>query len=214
MKKALLALTVVALMATTSNAAMLWMEWAGTDSDTVQVVQGGTATAEIWVELAAGDDLINFFAGNESAPMISQTGVTTDIAGWIDASVSGVLGAPGQQISVGTPGAVSPIQGGTFLIAEQTLQVSPAAEIGSLHDITFAHSTVGLLDLTGGAYTFGPSLAGTVPHFFGYGAGSPGVDGGALGSSPRDPLVIEVIVPEPASLALLALGGFALLRRR
>ena len=39
-------------------------------------------------------------------------------------------------------------------------------------------------------------------------------DGMATGQAPDNPLILINSVPEPASIALLALGGFALLRRR
>jgi hypothetical protein len=214
MKKAFLALLVVALVATASNAAVLSMKWAGTDDAVIDMAASDSAVIEVWVDLASADDLINYFGANESAPDVLQTGVTTGITGWIDASVGGLLGAPGQQVSVGTPGATNPISGGMFLIAEQTVHLEGTATLDDMIDITFDHASVGLLDGTGAAYTFGPNLAGVVPHFYDYGLGSPGVADGGLGGSDRNPLGIHVIVPEPASFALLALGGIALLRRR
>jgi hypothetical protein len=213
MRSAVVITIATLLFAGASQAAVLRMAWAGTDGDTWQMSPGDTAVLETWVDLIEGEEVINVFYANERVPA-TQIAVSTSVPGWVERSTHGGLGAIGQQVSVGTPAAASPVFGpASFLAAEQTIQLDETTTPGDLIEITYWHLTVGLVDLVPDIFPFAPDLAGTVPGFYTYGAGSPGVAAPGLGESPRQPLFIEV-VPEPASFFLLALGMMGLLRGR
>jgi hypothetical protein len=233
MKKVLLFTLVAGLTASTANAATLWMSFPGSGGDPGQAVKewtlatSETVDIEIYLTMVAGDNFTGGFHSNEPVALgpprvpalLDQTAVGTPLAGWSSAaSVAGLLGALGTQVNVAdnTPLVPEIVGPGGVLWATQTIhQVDPTLhgeEKGNVdYEITFDHATVGLGYLKGGNavnYIHSTLWAG-YSGYYTYGAGSPG----GTKIAPRDPLILHHI-PEPASLALLALGGLAALRRR
>ena len=212
MKRFVLVVMTVGLFASTANAASIWMEWQGLGpaAREVTLLPSETAWIDVYVDLAPIDSMSTMAYANENAAGLQQTGTLVNPAiNWADGSVNGVLGPlTGQQVAfAGPPNLVG---GGVILLGSQEihqLQLPPAD-----WDVTFDHASTLFLDQAGTGWTHAPNYAGAYANYYGYGAGSPGVTG-AFGTSVRDPLIVHC-VPEPGSLALLALGGLAFLRRR
>ena len=235
MKKVLLVMLVAGLAASTANAATLWMSFPGSGGEKANAVKewtlatSETVEIEIYLDMLAGDNFTGGFHSNEPVALgpprvpalLDQTAVATPLAGWsAAASVGGLLGALGTQVNIADNSPLVPeiVGPASVLWGTQTIhQVDPTLhgeEKGNVdYEITFDHATVGLGYLTAGgaavSYVHNMGWASLYSGYYTYGAGSPGGNKIAL----RDPLILHHI-PEPASLALLALGGIAALRRR
>ena len=226
MKKFVLVTLTVGLLAGTANAASLYMEWAaeGDATPITGVAPGGSADINIYVDLFAGDTFSTLAYANSAQPLVSQTGTTVVPANWGNGSFNGTtLGAGGQQIAFAANNPlVDYLAGPTTrtLVGTQTVQLDATAMVGDPDvPVTFQDPTASgmlFLDMTGAGLTwnalYNTSYSGYVA-FANYGNPGWGTKT-AQGHQPTpNPLLINII-PEPSALALLGLGGFALLRRR
>lgn len=218
MKKLLLMALLVGVMATGANAAILGLAVQGLAPDDphdqiFEVNPSEEIIIETWVMLRASETLSTVFYGNELAPGATQTGVTSALTGWPTGGENLPLGEIGQQTAWGAdPGFNLHFDVDTWvLIGWQNIHIEGAES--EFIEIMIAHATLGLLDAAGADYTYSPAYEGAYAGYFLYGNGCPGAGGPPFGSQAPDPIVIHV-TPEPGSLALLALGGLALIRRR
>jgi hypothetical protein len=226
MKKFVLLALTVGLLAGTANAASLYMEWAaeGGATATHDMEVGDSAVINIYVDLLAGETFSTLAYANSAQPLVSQTGTTVVPANWGNGSFNGTtLGAGGQQIAFAANNPLVDFLSGPSpytLIGTQTVQLSAAASPGDPDvPVAFQDPTLaGMLfyDMNGAPFTwdarYNTSYSGYVA-FANYGNPGWGLNP-AKGHQPTpNPLYINII-PEPSALALLALGGFSLLRRR
>ena len=227
MKKFVLVTLTVGLLAGTANAASLYMEWAseGAADPIVDVVPGGSAVINVYMDLVnASDTLAGVGYANSAQPLVSQTGTTVVPTNWNNGSFNGTtLGAGGQQISWYANLPLSDFLAGPasrLLIGTQTVQLSAGSNVGDPDvPVAFQDPTVtgmNIQDKTGTAMLWDARYNTTYQGYIAFdNYGNPGWGTNpAKGHQPTaNPLLIH-IVPEPSALALLALGGFALLRRR
>ena len=218
MKKLLLTALLVGVMATGANAAILGLAVQGLAPDDphdqiFEVNPTDEIIIETWVMLRASETLSTVFYGNVLAPGATQNATGTDVNGWADGSVGGGLGEVGQQAAFAAdPGFNLHFAVDTWvLVGWQAIHIDGVES--DFIEIMIADDTLGLLDEAGGDYIYAPSYEGGYSGYFAYGNGCPGTPPGPYGSQAPDPIVIHV-TPEPGSLALLALGGLALIRRR
>jgi hypothetical protein len=237
MKKLIVMLVAVGLMAGTANAATLWMQFEG-GLDEVTLAPSDSINVEVWVDLLAGETLSTVFYPNwPDTPYetdfvvpvsgLEQTGLSTSIAGWSTAGQGGLLGngivgAPQQFAAAADDPNVGSLTGpGSFLVGIQTIHqnditndLSPEYDF---YPIMFGGDpgtpVAQVLDQGGAAFTFDPRYASYSPGYYTYGQGASEIitKKWSIGD---DPLIVNCIIPEPASLALLALGGLAIIRRR
>lgn len=224
MKKCLLSFLTVGLMATASNAAVLGLRW---QADPLSQNSNGGGTVEVWVDAFAGDFItgLNFqFVGDNPNLFISD--IATTVPGWNPGGFAASLAAgSGAQFSSAAPLPqfnLNPQVNTSYILGTFNLGFTGPAD-GTIKEImiTAANEStgVGLLGAGAARLTWDSRYAATFSGYAAFGDwGNPGwskivKNAGEVGQLTPNPLLITK-VPEPSSLALIALGGFALLRRR
>lgn len=228
MKKALLTLTAVGLMATAANAALIGAKWAGHDDQK----NFGNGTVEVWLQLfdlplagggTEGTAGLFFEFATTNAPNLSIGNFQTGLGGqWNAGGIPGDLSTgSGTQFVVSTPNAgdnlVNP---GAYLMGTFDVTISGPLDDSTKQIFLGAHITGNGVFDTAGTRMAWDSRYATLGSSTGYGGyvaymnwGNPGWGNTTMGQPTPNPLLITK-TPEPTSLALVALGGFALLRRR
>ena len=215
MKKVLLVLLVGGMLATTANAATLWMQFQGGGNE-ITVAPSDEIVVEIWFDIAhAGDTVSTVFHENQLAAGLDQTASVAVPTNWSAGGLNGPLGPGTNQFAVGADDPLTDSLGGVgsyhvgYQLIHQNIDTGDW-EISFGDPGTFAQ----VLDAAGGNYLWWGD--GTYAGYYTYGQGACYVAGNPkTGLLPvaADPLIVHCI-PEPSSLALLALGGLALIRRR
>ena len=213
MKKAL-ALLVVGVLATSANASIVYMEF---DDGATTIAAAPTDSITVHIYLDLFDEFISppfppFPAeevGSFQATFLAQMGLWQDDTmvlpeGWEDGSVDGELDAGAQQINWSRSPTGSILMGpGVYEVGTVTMHVAEGTvyDADSPLELAFWDEFSFPRNPAGNAQTYDQASAeARIPGFYGYGSGGPDA-----------PLTIT---PEPASFALLALGGLAALRRR
>jgi hypothetical protein len=245
MKKGLLGILAVGMMATAADAATLSMRFVGGGNEATMGVSD-SATIEVLITMGVNDgpkspsrltgaDLrfdvgstadagfgpyVVADSGNGGNGKFSVTGATA-FPGWSTAATSGVGGpfngdfflSGGDPAGVAGPTGTAP---GSFVILTFTIHKDFFAE-GDTYIVFRNGAALPALSNGGAAWTnrFGYDTEVARNQFL-QGQGSSGDAGPQYayhGYETFEPLIIHNI-PEPSALALLALGGFAALRRR
>jgi len=236
MKKVVLSMLAVALIATAADATLIGIRWK--DQPAVQskvgLLPGAPAIIQVYITQIAGDPEIegigshlnawsNSTATTLTTVALNQDSTATVLPNWV---VSGP-GTVNGQVNVGITqfGTFDPTHAGTgtgagtFVLAELTVHYDPAVEQDVY--ITMDRTTMTLVG-AGGNQPYGDlagakwdkTQANVKSGYIAYGNwGNPGWGSGTKGQKAANGLILHV-TPEPASLALLVLGGFAALRRR
>ena len=221
MKKRMLSIMVIGLVATSAHAATLSMGWSAQPGvDKLTLGPSDSAVVDVFLELGAngGDNWAGVFFEFDPIPATLVTdSLVTSVPGWATSGTTGEILGQFAQVNVG---ALDPFAGaltgtGTVLIAQFTIHLEEdGLPLGTQYELTIDNDTgpgPGLVTSTASFAALNPAFA-AYSGYWTFGKGSPGVNTMAV-QIPRDPLIITKI-PEPASLAILGLGGLALLRRR
>ena len=223
MKKYVLLFLVVGMVASTADAATLRMNFPG-GADEWTLAPSETVEVEIWIDLLAGDNFIGGFYSNEDAAGLLQQSTSAPLAGWsADPNGDGYLLSPitGQQVNVSddTPLVQEIVGAGSYLWAKQVIHQESEPTPPVDYDVVFDDGSMNLYYYASAAvpaanFTYWDPSGSGYAGYFSYGKGSPYVPATKQhAGQPADPLILHC-VPEPGTLALLALGGLSLLRRR
>jgi hypothetical protein len=217
MKKVLASLMAVGLMATAADAALIGLRWAENPAQ----VNEGAGTIEVYMSLTSGDVVAGVTFNYGSAdPNLIATAQGTTVPNWQQTGdvADGILGNVQFAASANVGGLLAgPIA--DVVVGTTTVAINGPLD-GTTKDIfaLIPQNAVGVTGGTGSPLTWNANYASN-PAYSGYIAFAPWGNPGwgtmpLLGHQPTpNPLQITK-VPEPSSLALIALGGFALLRRR
>jgi hypothetical protein len=221
MKKVLASLMAVGLMATAANAATVGLRW----SDTPDQKHLGAGTVEVFISLLNGESVSGangdfVCVSGDCSNLLFTNFQPGNAAGW-EASNTGIgphMGAP--DFAGMNGGATNPltdsVSGPTsFIMARFDVGFDGAPDL-SEKGFAVAFPTNpggGVINATAQAYKWDTRYNGSFAGYIAFDAnfGNPGFAG--KGGEPALGLLITK-VPEPSSLALIALGGLAMLRRR
>ena len=219
MKRVLLAVFVAGLMTASANAYTIGMTWEGHSPDQMlPAYNSDYIVIETWVHVHDGENLATVFFGNASAPGVYQVDTSPELPGWVDNSTDGELGdtGVGQQALWGAPGGVGSVDGpGDFLVGIQIIHFEGFEE-SDIIEIYFDIATMGVIAADSSEPSWDARYASSYSGYIMFvDFGNPGWGTNpAKGHQPTaNPLLIHV-TPEPSTLALLALGGLGILRRR
>ncbi|HRX85414.1 MAG TPA: PEP-CTERM sorting domain-containing protein [Phycisphaerae bacterium] len=213
--KKVLGILAVGMIATAANAATIGLRW----SDTTANLHEGPGTVEVYMQLLGGESIGGVvFNWGASDLNLTITDQGTNLNGWGEAGDLAGGTVQGAQFSAGAnPGFNLQGPAGDVVIGYSAIGITGLLD-GSTKEITAAipQNAVGVVDGSGAALTWDARYNTTSPGYIAFGDyGNPGWGTKtAMGHQPTaNPLLITK-TPEPTSLALVALGGFALLRRR
>jgi hypothetical protein len=211
MKKFLLVMVACGLMATTANAAYVWIENADNGSDTIDMTMGDSGWMNALIQIAPVDNAWTGF-NLRFDTTADLTVVDTEWAaypGWSSSRAQ-------NPVTPFPPGLLGSL-GGYGIWSGEALNVADALGAGTylmdsilfggeaaMGDVTINLSTAGSeFYREGGTYNLYPvpGAPAPIPNWYALGIGDV--------TAP-----LHVNIPEPASLALLAIGGLALIRRR
>ncbi len=218
MKKYVFVLVMVLSISTSVNAAYLSIGFADTSGNTRLTWPGEVIDINVYVTMGAySSDVISGVAfSNTAVTGLSQVGIGSEpvLPLWIAGGVNGPFGS--NQFAVGASNAVTDsvtaAPGTRILIGVQKVEVDFWAAGEYELEITFGTHAPTNIGSDTGLLTYNQAY-GDYAGYWAFGTGDPGKsDGPAPTHRPADPLI--VYMPEPASLALLAIGGLALIRRR
>ncbi len=229
MRRFVLLVAALAAMATGSvaNAAdNMWFTLVSSNGDAVAIEQGpgsalvieklpSTTTLRIAMNFTASDNL----TGNDAVGMSSYSFALNSTAGFFS------NGAIGDVTNYNAP-AGGADGDGSFGFQNLSAAVNGSDGVGYLFDLTINDATLGLVaNVTGDfpsnmIYGINHSFPGA--RWYGFVGGNPISYGspsytGGLDVTPgwgSLPVISVINVPEPASMALLAMGAVALIRRR
>jgi len=236
MKKCIFSLMAVGLMATAANAATIGLRW----SDTPDQKHLGPGTVEFYIQMLDGEgsapggalpaDNVGRLAGAASdlfclggdCSNLTVTNPQQGTAPQWNAVLIGNGSIPGTTISAFTPST-----GPNYLLGPQdvVLMTFDVGYTGSGTDEKsfgidlLTNPGGGAIDEFAGSYVwdarYNTSFSGYIAYGdYGYVGWDAATKKGTHYGQPDSSALIITKVPEPSALALLALGGFALLRRR
>lgn len=192
-------------------------------------VQNQLSTALVFFDKQAQGDAgvvelanVNFTATDDQGMIWSRNNYSTGMTNWINDPVNNP--APfvedfhqldGDAFNVGGHGGNSSGGNSTFLLTSITVTPTPAAVEGSEARLIFDFTATEFFAENNDAYGFKSTLVDGDNQGGDPSSAPAGFWGVRNGRLAKDAFPVEVVaVPEPASLALVALGGLALLRRR
>jgi len=227
MMKRIVQIAMIGMVASVADAATIGLRWA----DTAGPNHDGPGVIEVWIRLLEGDSVsavtFNYAASDTAIVATSQTavpsgwqqtgnlsdGVLSNVEFAAAADPGHVIGPDWDQfleVVVGTThvAIVGPLDGTTSTVAALIPQSSIAARKGDGNrfswDARYNQSSIGYI-----AFGYG------YPGYGSPGYGNPGWGTKTFrGHQPTPNPLLITRTPEPTGLALVALGGFALLRRR
>lgn len=220
--KNLFVVLVVGILATTASAGDMWMAPLGDPGNIVgmDLAAGGTASMGIYMNLLAGENIesayIDFANSVGDAGAFTATSVTisTDIAPFVHGIDNSPCDALDLAIGFDDDLTLTGVDGvqDSYLIA--TVNYLGIASVGTT-DLNFGSALTGFIGHDGTSfYDWSTVAASGYVNVMNLLNGSGGWPTAPFTPPwPENPFVITH-TPEPASLALLALGGLALIRRR
>ena len=215
--KRVVAVVLVGMFAATAGAAELNLLFAD-GSKEVTLQPSETVEVDVWFEMNAGDTLAAIGYRHDAAPgLFNVPAAVPGPIGWATGSTAGILGTPAEFVGFSGPALAGPTANPPgVLVGSYTIHQLPDPPPPADYLITVdVDVPMNIQKGDGSQYTLlcmGSGYQGYA-GYFAIGSGSPGDTDGFACPSPADPLIVHCI-PEPASLALLALGGIAALRRR
>ncbi|MCA9250004.1 MAG: PEP-CTERM sorting domain-containing protein [Phycisphaerae bacterium] len=147
-------------------------------------------------------------------PDLLMHGVSVTLPGWVNGEVPGTVGRLAEFHAGASALRDSLITPGTTVVGTFQISVGPVATLGLHPFYILRNPSLNSPDVLGGNlsnYLF--SSPPTSPGTYEIGGGFAGSNVDVLRTNDAIPLVVNV-VPEPATLALLAMGGLMVLRRR
>jgi hypothetical protein len=227
MKKVLASFLAVGLMAAAANAEVIGLRWA----DTPGVANHqGAGTVEVFLQMngagiyhnSVSGVIFTFSGANATTPAdanLVADNYQTSVPSWVPTGQEGGMSVLGTQFVVS---GLTPLAGpGTFVLGTFDVSFTGPADL-TIKPFTalIPQDPAGLLDEAGARITWNSSTSTGAYEYnavsFEGNFGNPGwgtVKQVPVSEPTANPLFITK-VPEPTSLALIALGGFALLRRR